>query len=270
MQLQSRFLIGQYFPGNSFVHQSHPVLKIFLVVLFCIFLFQIKEIEGFLIIFMALLLLFRVANISFKILLRGMQPILFLLGFTFLIHALTTQGEVLWSWGILEVSLEGLQRGFFYSIRLILVVMASSLLTLSTSSVEITYALDRLFRPLKPLGFPAQEFSLMLAVSLRFLPVLLEELEKLIIAQKMRGANFTKGSYSSRINAFMSLLIPLFQNALDRADQLALAMEVRGFDPDRKRSSYHQHHFDQNDWKLLIYIFAVACTVYFLPSLASS
>lgn len=165
------------------------------------------------------------------------------------------------------MSLEGLQRGFFYSIRLILVVMASSLLTLSTSSVEITYALDRLFRPLKPLGFPAQEFSLMLAVSLRFLPVLLEELEKLIIAQKMRGANFTKGSYSSRLNALMSLLIPLFQNALDRADQLALAMEVRGFDPDRTRSSYHQHHFDQNDWKLLLYILTVACTVYFLPSL---
>ena len=132
----------------------------------------------------------------------------------------------------IKISQDGLERGIFFCLRLVLVVLGSALLTLTTSSVQITYAIERILRPLRLLRFPVAEFSLMLSISLRFIPVIMEEFQKLLMAQTARGASLNKGSISKRLKCFISLLIPLFNSALERADQLAIAMEIRGFNPD--------------------------------------
>ncbi|MBT3786683.1 energy-coupling factor transporter transmembrane protein EcfT, partial [bacterium] len=224
-----------------------PGFKIGLLFFYCIFIFHLTEIRQFLAVLPLTLLSFPVAGAPLRVILKGLAPLYFLLALTFLLHTFSpvgpTSGEVL-GFGF---SFEGIERGGFYCLRLILVVLGSSLLTITTSSIEITYALEKILKPLKPLGFPSQEFSLMLAISLRFIPVLLEEMEKLRLAQKARGASFSKGSLRDRARAYLSILVPLFHSAFERADRLAIAMEVRGFDPDRQRTSIHEYSLGRAD-----------------------
>jgi energy-coupling factor transport system permease protein len=252
MDSSSRLIIGQYFPGNSFLHTAHPVLKLVLLFFYCTLVFQVGSLQQFILLLPIILLLANLAGASPALMFRGLRPLLFLLIITFLIHLLTTPGESIIEIGSFQGSYAGLQRGAFYCLRLILVVLGSSLLTITTSSVQITYALDRILKPLIKLGFPAQEFSLMIAISLRFIPVLLEEYEKLILAQTARGARFDSKHPMKRIDAYTSILIPMFQRVFERADNLAIAMEVRGFNPDRERTSIHSYGIGISDIRLLL------------------
>ncbi len=252
MGSSSRLIIGQYFPGTSFLHTAHPVLKMALLFFYCTLVFQVHALRELLILFPILLLLAHVAGATPSLILRGLRPLFFLLLVTFFIHLFTTPGEPLIKIGVFHGSLEGLKQGTFYSLRLILVVLGSSLLTITTSSVQITYALDRILKPLMKIGFPAQEFSLMIAISLRFIPVLLEEYEKLILAQTARGAKFKSKHPKIRLHAYTSILVPIFHRVFERADSLAIAMEVRGFNPDRERTSIHSYGFGISDFCLLM------------------
>ncbi|MCO4781966.1 MAG: energy-coupling factor transporter transmembrane protein EcfT [Candidatus Cloacimonetes bacterium] len=246
MNSESRLIIGQYIPGNSIFHNLHPVLKIILLFLFCVIVFQMKSIGQYFV-FLSILLfsIFRL-KVTFKLLLKGLSPLIFLLVLTFCIHLFSTDGTTLFTIMGYNASSEGFLKGSFYFLRILTVVLASSLLTLTTSSVQIVYALNSILKPLKKINFPSSEFALMLGISLRFVPVLMEELEKIKLAQISRGAKFHSKNPKLLIQAWLSLLVPLFHSSLDRADQLAIAMDVRGYDPSIERGSIHQYK-----WKML-------------------
>lgn len=265
MNASSRLVIGQYFPGNSFLHLAHPGFKIIFLFVYCVFVFHLKEIYQILSILPFILLAFPAAGAPLRVILKGLTPLYFLLALTFLMHSFSptqTNTHEIFGFGY---STEGMLRGGFYCLRLILIVLGSSILTITTSSVEITYALDKLLKPLQKIGFPSQEFSLMLAISLRFIPVLLEEMDKIRLAQSARGAKFSKGSLKERGRAYLSVLVPLFHSAFERADRLAVAMEVRGFDPDRTRTSIRQYRLGKADFAMVI-IFLGMVGVAFLTS----
>lgn len=266
MQMQARFIIGQYLPGESLLHRSHPVHKILLLVVYCFLIFQLKKSTQLIAVLPLFMATFWFCKIPFTMVFHGLKPLGILMLITFAIHGFTDTNtdQILFEIGFLKASTEGFERGFFYCLRLILIVLASSLLTLTTSSVQITYAVDKLLRPLKIFHFPVAEFSLMLSVSLRFIPVLMEELCKLIMAQKARGASFRHGNLKRRLHCLTSLLIPLFNSALDRADQLAVAMEVRGFDPDTPRTSVNKYAFGIADITLTTIVILWITSIPFL------
>ncbi|PCJ20582.1 MAG: transporter [Candidatus Cloacimonadota bacterium] len=256
MNSESRLIIGQYIPSNSIFHQLHPVLKIFLLFLFCLIVFQMKHINQYLCFIFILISSIFSLKITLRLLFKGLSPLLFLLFITFCIHLFSTEGTKIFQCFGFVASFEGFLKGSFYFLRILTVVLASSLLTLSTSSVQIVYALNKILSPLKKVGFPASEFALMLGISLRFVPVLIEELEKLKLAQTSRGASFYSKQPKKLIQAWLSLLVPLFHSSLDRADQLAIAMDVRGYDPNIERGSIHQYFWTKKD-----FIFCIVFTV---------
>jgi energy-coupling factor transport system permease protein len=263
MNHSSRLVIGQYFPGSSFIHNSHPIVKILLLFFFCILVFSIKKMESFLFFYPIILSSFYITKVPLRIIIAGLKPLFLLLLITFSVHLFSTEGEKFFRLSFLIATHEGAIKGCFYLLRILLIVLASSLLTISTSPVEITYGLERILKPLGKIGFPNREFALMLAISLRFIPVLMEEFEKLYTAQLARGAGFKSRKPSLRVNAWLSILIPLFHSAFERADNLATAMEIRGFSPDKERSSLRCYNFGKADAKLLL-IFGLLSASLFL------
>ena len=261
--MQARFIIGQYLPGKSLLHKSHPVLKVGLLFVFCLLVFRLEQLTQLIAVIPLVGLTFWLCRIPFSMVLHGLKPLLLLMFITFSIHALTdtSQSHLIFEWKFIKISQDGLERGIFFCLRLVLVVLGSALLTLTTSSVQITYAIERILRPLKLLRFPVAEFSLMLSISLRFIPVIMEEFQKLLMAQTARGASLNKGSISKRLKCFISLLIPLFNSALERADQLAIAMEIRGFNPDSPRTSIHEYKLGKADiiliWTVVSWFYIV-------------
>jgi energy-coupling factor transport system permease protein len=204
-------------------------------------LFSVSRLEQVLLFIPVFPLLLLYLRFPLSLFFRGLWPLLFLLLFTFCIHLFQTEGELLFRFYSLTATWEGLNKGLFYTLRILLVVCGSSILTITTSSQEITYALERVLFPLSYVKFPVQEFALMMAISLRFIPVLLEELQLLIEVQGARGASFKKGPLKRRMHCIVSLFVPLFQSAMDRADNLAIAMEIRGYRPGGARTHYRSY-----------------------------
>lgn len=252
MNHSSRLVIGQYFSGASFIHQAHPISKITLLFLFCILVFSIPKITDFAFFYLVVILAFQITKVPITIIIKGLKPLFLILAITFLVHFFGTEGEEIFRFLFLIATKEGAYKGFFYLLRILLIVLSSSLLTISTSPIEISYGLERILKPCSKIGFPHREFALMLTIALRFIPVLMEEFEKLYLAQKARGAGFSSRRISLRLNAWLSILIPLFHSAFERADHLATAMEIRGFSPDKERSSLRAYGFGKPDFQLLL------------------
>jgi energy-coupling factor transport system permease protein len=226
---------GQYYPGNSILHQTDPRVKLSLVLLYTIILFLIKNFLSFLFISLLLGWLIILANLPLRLVLRGIRPLTFILIFTFLIHLFVTSGPVI-NIGPLAVSIEGIRNGAFVIVRLVLLVVGASLLTLTSTPTELTDALDSLFQPLSRLGLPTHELAMMMTIALRFIPVLISEADRIVKAQKARGADFETGSLIKRIKNLIPVLIPLFISVFKRADDLAVAMEARGYRGGRYRT----------------------------------
>ena len=170
----------------------------------------------------------RISRISVKFIVRGLKPILFIVLFTFLLNLFLSAGDdVIVKWGVLSITYTGIRNALFMAVRLILLVTCTQLLTLTTSPIQLTDGLERLFTPLKKIGFPAHELAMMMSIALRFIPTLIEETDKITKAQKARGADFETGGAIKRVKAMIPLLIPLFVGAFRRADELAMAMEAR-------------------------------------------
>lgn len=191
----------------------------------------------------------KVSKISLKFIVRGLKPILFIVAFTFLLNLFLSSGDdVLAKWGILSITYTGIRNAVFMAVRLILLVTCTQLLTLTTSPIQLTDGLERLFKPLKKIGFPAHELAMMMSIALRFIPTLIEETDKITKAQKARGADFETGGVIKRVKAMIPLLVPLFVGAFRRADELAMAMEARCYRGGSGRTKMRPLTYRKNDY----------------------
>ncbi len=232
--------IGQFFPGESAVHRLDPRVKIVLTVAFIVLLFLAEGPLSYALIVAFLAIIIGVSRISPKLGVRGLKPILFIVVFTAVLNLFYTPGEYIWQWGFLHISREGIRTAIFMVVRLMLLIIATSMLTYTTSPLQLTDGLERLLSPLKKLHAPVHELSMMMSIALRFIPTLIEETEKIISAQKARGADFESGNLVQRAKAMIPILVPLFISAFRRADELATAMECRLYRGDIGRTRMKQ------------------------------
>ncbi|WP_181350997.1 energy-coupling factor transporter transmembrane protein EcfT [Thalassobacillus sp. CUG 92003] len=228
--MSSSLIIGQFIPGSSFIHKLDPRTKIIIIFCFVVIVFFANSVMSY-----GLLTLFAVGaalatRIRPSFLLKGMKPLWFLVGFTFLLHLfITKEGEILFTVLSFDIYSEAVEQGAAISLRFFLLILFTSLLTLTTTPIEITDAIEELLGPLKKVRFPVHELALMMSISLRFIPTLLQETEKISKAQASRGMDLKTGSAKERIKAVVPLLVPLFVSAFKRAEELAMAMEARGY-----------------------------------------
>ena len=220
--------LGQYFPGNSSVHRLDPRTKLLMLVVYIVALFSVNGWIGYGIMFAFLGITIAVSRIPVKSIVRGMKPLLFILIFTGILNLFFTEGEteLVKIWNI-TITLEGVVRAAFMVIRILLLISATFLLTYTTSPIALTDGLESLLAPLKKLRVPVHELSMMMCIALRFIPTLIEETDKIMSAQKARGADFESGKLMERVKALVPILVPLFISAFRRADELATAMECR-------------------------------------------
>ena len=221
--------IGQFFPGNSAVHRLDPRVKIVLTVALIVLLFLAQGPVSYGLIILFLALVIGISRISPKMVVRGLKPILLIVMFTAVLNLFYTPGDYVWQWKFLHISVEGIRMAVFMVLRLMLLIIATSMLTYTTSPIQLTDGLERLLAPLKKLHVPVHELSMMMSIALRFIPTLSEETEKIISAQTARGAK-----------AMIPLLVPLFISACRRADELATAMECRLYRGDVGRTRMRQ------------------------------
>lgn len=231
--------LGQYFPVDSALHRLDPRAKLSLVLGFMIALFFIDQMAVMLGSAIIIPLLLVVSKLPPRWLARSLKPLIFILLFTFVIHLFLTPGPALFRLGPLTGTRTGLARGAFFGLRLILVIAVSSFVTLTTTPVRLTDAMESLLKPLKRVRLPVHEFALMATIALRFIPTLLAEAEGIIRAQKARGADFESGNIIRRARSFVPILVPLFVGAFRRADDLAVAMEARGYAGGEGRTRLH-------------------------------
>ena len=220
--------LGQYFPGNSFVHRLDPRTKLLATIALIAIVFVVQNFLGFVLIAGFVLAVAASTGVHLRFLVKGLKPIMFIILFTFILNMFfQTGGETLFQLGFIRVSEDGLRMASFMAVRLILLVVSSQLLTLTTSPISLTDGLETLLRPLEVIKFPAHEIAMMMSIALRFIPTLMDEADKIMKAQKARGADFEHGNIIQRARAMVPLLVPLFVGAFRRAEELALAMDAR-------------------------------------------
>ena len=219
--------LGQYYPGNSFIHRLDPRVKILATVFYIVALFVVADFIGFAVAFIELAVIIAVSRVPLRFILRGLKPVFLILAFTFLINMLMVKGEPLVTLGFLTITREGLRTAVFMAVRLILLIIGASLLTLTTKPISLTDGMEALLSPFKRFGLPAHELAMMMTIALRFIPTLLEETDKIMKAQQARGADFESGNLIRRAKALIPILVPLFISAFRIAQDLAMAMEAR-------------------------------------------
>ena len=239
--------LGQYFPGNSLLHRFDPRSKIIFTVLFIAAIFLCKGLVSYGITLLILLMMIGISKVQPRVFLKGMKPVVFIVVCTAILNLFYTSGTVLWSWGILKITEEGIWKAGFMVLRILMLIACTLLLTYTTSPILLTDGLEKLLRPLKKLNFPVHELSMMMSIALRFIPTLIEETDKIISAQKARGANFDDGNLFQRAKAMVPLLVPLFVSSFRRADELATAMECRCYHGGQGRTKLHQLHYHRRD-----------------------
>ena len=220
--------VGQYLPGKSAVHRIDPRVKILLVVFYIVAIFVTDTFWMYGVFAAYVLGAALIAKVPLRVLLRSIKPLLFIVVFTFIMNLLLVrEGELLLQVWKIRIYSDGILYAVRLALRLILLVLGTSMLTLTTSPLSLTDALERLLKPLSIIRFPAHELAMMMTIALRFIPTLLEEADKIMKAQKARGADFETGNMFQKAKALVPLLVPLFVNAFRRADELAMAMESR-------------------------------------------
>lgn len=221
--------IGQYVPGDSFVHKLDPRAKILLSLIYIIDLFIVNSFKGYIFIAAFTLIAILVSKIQFRYIYKGLKPILILVLITALLNILMTDGvnPPLYSWKFIKIYKEGLVIAAFMVLRLVFLIIGTSLLTLTTSPIELTDGIEKLLNPLKRIGVPAHELAMMMTIALRFIPTLMDETDKIMKAQMARGADFESGNLMQRAKNLIPILVPLFISSFRRADELAMAMEAR-------------------------------------------
>jgi len=250
--------IGQHYPVDSPIHNLDPRLKIIMTFIFIISLFLIESFTGFIFVIIFLTVIITISKVPVKFVIKGLRPILFIILITFIINLLMTPGRVIYTIGVIKITEEGLRQAGFMAVRLTLLIMGTSMLTLTTSPIILTDGIESLLKPFKRFGLPAHELAMMMTIALRFIPTLMEETEKIMKAQKSRGADFESGNIMSRAKNLVPLLVPLFISAFRRADELAMAMEARCYRGGENRTRMRQMKISKGD-----YAAAFVYTVYF-------
>ena len=241
--------LGQYFPGTTVAHKLDPRTKILLVVLYIVALFCAKGIVGYALMALCLTICVRISKVGSKQLVRGLKPVLFIIIFTGLLNLFFVPGEnYLFEWGFLRISLEGLQNAIFMVLRIMLLIMGTFLMTYTTSPISLTDGLERLMNGLKRFHVPVHELAMMMSIALRFIPTLIEETDKIMSAQKARGADFESGNIIQKAKALIPILVPLFISAFRRADELATAMECRCYHGGEGRTKLHVLQYERRDY----------------------
>lgn len=253
--------IGQYYPGESAVHRLDPRVKIAATFIFMVSLFVVRNFWGFLAFFLLIALAVFLAQLPWPLVVRGLRPILYFLLFTVVIHLFFTPGLVLARLGPLRITIEGVRNGLFISSRLLLLVVGTSLLTLTTTPIQLTDAIEFMLKPLAVLRVPAHEIAMMMTIALRFIPTLVVEADKIMKSQTARGADFESGNILRRARSYIPLLIPLFVSAFRRADELALAMESRLYRGGKGRTRLRELRAEAKDWLALAFALVIAVGV---------
>lgn len=239
--------LGQYYPGNSWIHKLDPRIKIIATLLYIAALFVVHDFIGFAISFLALAVIIAVSGVPLKFIFKGLRPVFLIIAFTLIVNMFMVQGEVLVQIWVFHITREGLRMAAFMGIRLVLLIIGSSMLTLTTKPIGLTDGIEALLSPFKKIGLPAHELAMMMTIALRFIPTLLDEADKIIKAQQARGADFESGTIVRRAKALVPILVPLFISAFRIAQDLAMAMEARCYGSGIKRTRMNAMKFSKRD-----------------------
>lgn len=239
--------IGQYFPGKSVLHRLDPRMKILLTIGYIVMLFTVSNPLGLCVGILFLIFAYAISGIPPRMITKSLKPVIPIIVFTTVLNMFFVKGDPLFDWWIIHISRQGLLTAVVMTIRIICLIAGTSLLTYTTSPIALTDGLERLMKPLKKIHFPVHELSMMMTIALRFIPTLIEETDKIMNAQKARGADLESGGIMQRAKALVPILIPLFVSAFRRADELALAMECRCYRGDAGRTRMKQLHYSWQD-----------------------
>lgn len=265
--MMEKMIFGRYVPAESIVHRLDPRSKLLLVFLFICIVFLANNFWSYVALAVFTFLMIALSKIPVRFLYGGLKPVLWLVIFTLLLHLFfTKEGEIAFQLGWLKVYEGGIRQGLFISTRFFLLILMTSLLTLTTTPIEITDGLETLLNPMKKIKFPVHELALMMSISLRFIPTLMEETDKIMKAQTARGVEFGSGPVKDRIKAVVPLLIPLFVSSFKRAEELATAMEARGYKGGEGRTKYRQLNWMAADTGLLVLLGALTALLFLLRS----
>jgi len=245
--------LGQYFPGNTFVHRLDPRVKLLFAVFYIIALFLANQLLSYVVLIAVLVLCVVVSRIKPKALFKGMKPVLFLVAITGLLNLFYTSGDPIWQWGFLKITVEGIWAAIFMILRIVMLICCTFLLTYTTSPIMLTDGLENLLSPLKKIKVPVHELSMMMSIALRFIPTLIEETDKIMSAQRARGADFDTGNLFQKAKALVPLLVPLFVSSFRRADELAVAMECRCYHGGDGRTRLKELHYTGKDVCVLVF-----------------
>lgn len=239
--------LGQYYPEQSVLHRLDARTKILGTLLYIIEIFLVNSFAGFGLVILALGVLIGISRVPVRFIFKGLKAVVFIILLTFVLNLFMFDGTVLWHWKFLTITYEGLYRSCFMALRLILLIIGTSMLTLTTKPMELTDGLEKLLKPFNRFGLPSHEIALMMSIALRFIPTLLEETDKIMKAQQARGADFESGNLIQRVKNMIPILIPLFVGSFRIAQDLALAMEARCYHGGVGRTRMKEIVFSRRD-----------------------
>lgn len=258
--------LGQYYPGNSFLHKMDPRAKILCTMIFICAIFLANNPWSYLVVTLFTALCISLSGVPFRLIVKAVKPLWVILVFTLVIHLLTTPGTEIFRLGPVKITEEGVRNGVFMTLRLVFLIAFSSLLTYTTSPIVLTDGIEALLMPFRRFGVPAHELAMMMTIALRFIPTLLEETDRIRKAQSSRGADFTAGNIWQKAKSMVPLLVPLFISAFRRADDLATAMEARCYRGGEGRTKMHRLVYTGNDriaFVAVLVVVAVLAGMYF-------
>lgn len=248
----SDITLGQYFPGRSILHRLDPRVKLVLTLAAIVLIFVAFNFVSMALVVGLILTGMLLSGVPVKMYLKSMKAILFIVAFTSILNLFYGSGEPIFQFGFMQITMNGIYRCIFIAIRITALILCSSNLTFTTSPTQLTDAMERLMKPLNVLRVPVHDIAMMMSIALRFVPTLLEETDKIMAAQKARGADMESGGLAQRIRALVPVLIPLFISAFRRAYDLATAMESRCYHGGEGRTKMKSLHFGASDWGVLL------------------
>lgn len=256
--------IGQYYPSNSVLHRLDPRVKLIGTFLYIISLFLFHSLYGYIVVTLFLVSIIKLSQVPFGYIVKGLKAVVILLLFTVIFNLFVTPGTPLVSFGFLTITKEGLKSASFMGIRLVYLILGSSMMTFTTTPNQLTDGLEKVMKPLNRIKVPVHEIAMMMSIALRFIPILLEETDKIMKAQMARGADFESGGILKRAKSLIPLLVPLFVSAFRRANDLAMAMEARCYRGGDGRTKMKPLRYHSRDFAayaaLAVYLGAVIAT----------